>query len=60
MKKKNTLKKSLIFRGMELSIPKLKKRLNFRNELTGPENQTKNLPEEISCLFWRFCNLYSI
>ena len=51
MKKKNTLKKSLIFRGMELSIPKLKKRLNFRNELTGPENQTKNLPEEISCLF---------
>ena len=36
---------------MELSIPKLKKRPNFRNELTGPENQTKNLPEEISCLF---------
>ena len=38
-KKKNTLKKFLICREMELSILKLKKLLYFMRELAKPEKQ---------------------
>ena len=37
--KKNTLKKFLIFREMELSSLKLKKLLYLKRELAKPENQ---------------------
>ena len=48
--KKTALEKCLTFREMELSSPKLTKLLMFQKELTGPENQAKNLPDEISFL----------
>ena len=45
-KKKNNLRKLLIFQEMELSSPKFKKLLIFQGKLPKPENQTikqKNL-----------------
>ena len=38
-KKKNALKKCLIFQEKEISSPKLKNLLYFRGELAKPENQ---------------------
>ena len=34
--------------------------LYFRKELRKPQKQIKVCPYKISCLFWRFCNLYSV
>ena len=43
--KKTFLKSFLYFREWNVLAPSLKNVLYFRKELTGPENQTKNLPQ---------------